>query len=65
LFCRFTREEYFQARRMLIDAILGTDMHHHFALTQDLISHSAVFRAEEDADRALLVRAYLRHSDSV
>lgn len=55
LFCRFTREEFFAARKLLIDAILGTDMHHHFALTQELLSHSTVFQAEDDADRALLV----------
>lgn len=56
LFCRFTREEFFAARKLLIDAILGTDMHHHFALTQELLSHTTVFQAEEDADRTLLVR---------
>lgn len=58
LLCRFAaREEFFAARKLLIDAILATDMHHHFALTQELISHSPVFQAEEDADRALLVRS--------
>jgi hypothetical protein len=57
LFCRFTsRDEFFAARKLLIDAILGTDMHHHFALTQELLSHNTVFQAEEDADRTLLVR---------
>jgi hypothetical protein len=57
LFCRFTsRNEFFAARKLLIDAILGTDMHHHFALTQELLSHNTVFQAEEDADRTLLVR---------
>lgn len=59
LFCRFTSQaEFFAARKLLIDAILGTDMHHHFALTQELLSHNTVFQAEEDADRTLLVRGH-------
>jgi hypothetical protein len=64
LFCRFTREEFFAARKLLIDAILGTDMHHHFALTQELLSHNTVFQAEEDADRTLLVSADCGHGVS-
>lgn len=60
LFCRFTsRDEFFAARKLLIDAILGTDMHHHFTLTQELLSHNTVFQAEEDADRTLLVRVHV------
>lgn len=56
MFCCFSaRDEFFAARKLLIDAILGTDMHHHFALTQELVSHSTMFQVEEDADRALLV----------
>lgn len=55
LFCRFTREEFFAARKLLIDSILGTDMHHHFSLTQELLSHSSAFTPESDGDRALLV----------
>ena len=57
LLCRFTaRDEFFAARKLLIDAILATDMHHHFELTQELISHSTAFQPEEDGDRELLVR---------
>lgn len=60
LFCRFTsQDEFFAARKLLIDAILGTDMHHHFTLTQELLSHNTVFQAEEDADRTLLVRVHV------
>lgn len=57
LLCCFSdnREEFFAARKLLVDAILGTDMHHHFALTQELMSHGLTFQAEDDADRSLLV----------
>lgn len=53
------RAEYQAARRLLVDTILATDMGSHFALTQELCSHSLVFLADDDADRALLVRPLL------
>jgi len=31
-------------------------MHHHFALTQELHNHNVEFLADQEADRALLVR---------
>lgn len=52
---RFTGADWWQARRLLIDAILCTDMHHHFALTQELQKHSLLYLSEDEGDRTLLV----------
>jgi hypothetical protein len=49
------RAEWQAARRLLVDAILSTDMHGHFALTQELQKHGPVFSPDVEADRALLV----------
>lgn len=51
----FTGEEWQKARRLLIDVILATDMHHHFTLTQELQKHSIIFATDDDADKVLLV----------
>jgi hypothetical protein len=56
LLARFSeRAEWQAARRLLVDTILSTDMHGHFALTQDLQKHGPVFSPDVDTDRALLV----------
>eukprot|EP00878_Enallax_costatus_P011773 GHUV01012289.1.p1 GENE.GHUV01012289.1~~GHUV01012289.1.p1 ORF type:complete len:856 (+),score=231.71 GHUV01012289.1:611-3178(+) len=59
----FTGPDWHQARRLLIDAILATDMHHHFALTQELQKHGLVYSTEDDAGRALLMKAILHTAD--
>lgn len=51
----FKGPDWHQARRLLIDAVLATDMQHHFALTQELQKHGLMYSAEEEADKALLV----------
>lgn len=56
VFEKFSREEFAAARSLMVDAILCTDMTHHFALTQELQKHSLEFSAQEEGDRALLVR---------
>ncbi|KAF6255058.1 hypothetical protein COO60DRAFT_253735 [Scenedesmus sp. NREL 46B-D3] len=57
------RAEWQAARRLLVDAILSTDMHGHFALTQELQKHGPVFSPDVDSDRALLIKAILHAAD--
>lgn len=49
------RSEWQAARRLLVESILSTDMHSHFALTQELQKHSLIFRPDVEEDRVLLV----------
>lgn len=56
LLARFAeRAEWQAARRLLVEAILSTDMHGHFTLTQELQKHGPAFAPELEADRTLLV----------
>eukprot|EP00877_Chromochloris_zofingiensis_P010856 jgi/Chrzof1/6023/Cz17g02070.t1 len=63
VFEKFSREEFAAARSLMVDAILCTDMTHHFALTQELQKHSLEFSAQEEGDRALLVKVLLHAAD--
>ncbi|GBG00359.1 cAMP phosphodiesterase [Raphidocelis subcapitata] len=57
------QEDWRAARRLLVDAILATDMSHHFGLTQELQKHPPAFAADNEADRALLTKAILHAAD--
>ncbi|WIA12087.1 hypothetical protein OEZ85_012163 [Tetradesmus obliquus] len=64
LLARFAeRAEWEAARRLLVEAILSTDMHGHFTLTQELQKHGPAFAPELEADRTLLVKAILHAAD--
>ncbi|KAG2432321.1 hypothetical protein HYH02_013041 [Chlamydomonas schloesseri] len=56
-------EEQRAARKVIISAILCTDMANHFTLTQEFQKHSTTYDPDNEADRLLLLKVSLHAAD--
>ncbi|KAG2427309.1 hypothetical protein HXX76_012504 [Chlamydomonas incerta] len=56
-------EEQRAARKVIISAILCTDMANHFTLTQEFQKHSTTYDPDSEADRLLLLKVSLHAAD--
>ncbi|GLC43173.1 hypothetical protein PLESTB_000855000 [Pleodorina starrii] len=56
-------EEQRAARKLIISAILCTDMANHFAITQEFQKHSTAYEPDNEADRLLLIKMILHAAD--
>ncbi|GIL88796.1 hypothetical protein Vretifemale_16683, partial [Volvox reticuliferus] len=58
-----TPEEQRTIRKVIISAILCTDMANHFALTQEFQKHSVTYEPDSEPDRLLLTKVILHAAD--
>ncbi|PNW74351.1 hypothetical protein CHLRE_13g605100v5 [Chlamydomonas reinhardtii] len=56
-------EQQRAARKVIISAILCTDMANHFTLTQEFQKHSTTYDPDSEADRLLLLKVSLHAAD--